>query len=226
MGTMILWARCVTSSGVPGCRKVSGPGRLKFDTFSADVLDLTERAQLGLWHRERMLGGWKAALSHLGHVLGESLLCDGTDGRVPRGELRLEAVVQAEEVVDHLHLPARVHTGTDPDRRHRKAARDQGGHLGGDALEHDREAARVLEGARVGEQLSRGVRRLALDAVAAERCVRLRREPHVPHHRDARIDERRDLRQHAPTALELDRVRARLLEQPRAVCESVVHGEV
>ena len=62
-----------------------------------------------------------------------------------------------------------------------------------DRLEHDRERARLLERARVGEDLLGGVVAAALHLESAERVHALRREPDVPDDREcprARCDGR------------------------------------
>mmetsp|Transcript_19979 Transcript_19979/g.62131 ORF Transcript_19979/g.62131 Transcript_19979/m.62131 type:complete len:207 (+) Transcript_19979:1363-1983(+) len=173
-----------------------------------------------------MLRAGEAARGHVGHVLGERPAADRADRRVPRGKLWLELVVEAEEVVHHLHLAARGHARADPDRRHAQLRCDERGELVRHHLKHDGEAARRLERARVREELARGDGRLTLHRVAAEGGVRLRRQSNMAHHRNARVDEGTHLREDAPPALQLHRVGAALLEQPRAVVHAVVGVEV
>ena len=83
----------------------------------------------------------------------------------------------------------------------------------GHALEHDRERARGLQRLGVVQQPV-AVLAPALDPVAAERVDRLRGEAEVRHHRDAGRDQLLDLPGHPLAALQLDRVRPGLLEEP------------
>ena len=81
----------------------------------------------------------------------------------------------------------------------------------GDRLEDDREAARRLQRERLVEHRPGALGGAALGAVAAERGRRLRRQPDVAHDRHAGAHDRaRPL----GGALDLDRVAARLLDEP------------
>ena len=91
------------------------------------------------------------------------------------------------------------------------AAHDHVGDVGRDRLEDDREAARLLERERLVEHRARALGGAALRAVAAERGRRLRRQPDVAHDRDAGADDRAGA---LGRALDLDRVAARLLDEP------------
>ena len=73
------------------------------------------------------------------------------DVRVALDELRLEAVVDAQQVVQDEHLAVRAAARADPDDRDLHVRHDRVGHLGRDGLEDDREAARLLERERVVE---------------------------------------------------------------------------
>ncbi len=117
------------------------------------------------------------------------------------------------------HLTVRPGAGADADRRHREAAGDllRDGRRHG--LEHDREASGGLERERIGEEADGLVRRPALRLEAAEHRRRLRGQADVTHHRDARADDRRDAGQGRACALELDGVRAGLLDEADRVLE-------
>ena len=77
------------------------------------------------------------------------------------------------------------------------------GHLVGDALEHDGEAAGGGQGLGVGHQLERRAVLAALDLEAAHGVHRLRGEAEVAHHGDLGVDEGLDHRQALAPALEL-----------------------
>ena len=67
----------------------------------------------------------------------------------------------------------------------------------------------------------------ALGAVAAERGGRLRRQPDVAHDRDAGGDDRAGARDgHRAAALELDRVAARLLDEPHRGRHGLLVGDL
>jgi hypothetical protein len=78
--------------------------------------------------------------------------------------------------------------------------------VGRHGLDEDRERARVLEGARVGDEAVHGGGVAALHAVAAQLAERLGRQADVAHHGDARVGDRAHARRHARAALELHRV--------------------
>jgi len=89
---------------------------------------------------------------------------------------------------------------------------------------HDqRERAGVLQGDGLAEHLV-GVAAPALHAVTAELVLALRCETDVRHHRDAGIGEQPHLRQHRQPALELHRVRARLLHEAHRGGERLLGG--
>ena len=96
------------------------------------------------------------------------------------------------------------------------------GHRRRHALEHEREAPGLLERQRVLEQLARLLGRAALGLEAAEHRRRLRRQPDVAHHGDARADKRPHPREHRPCALDLHRVRAGFLDEAHCV----LHGRL
>ena len=102
------------------------------------------------------------------------------------------------------------------------ASRDRLGDRGRHGLEHDREAAGLLERERVLVELH-GLRgRPALGLEAAEHRRRLRGQPDVAHHGHAGARERANAREHRSGALQLDRVRARLLDEADRVLERLL----
>src|SRR3954453_21873079 len=129
------------------------------------------------------------------------------------GEARAHAVVDAQQVVEDQDLAVGRRAGADADDRNLHALHDRLGHRGGDRLEHDREAAGVLEVEGVAVHAERTASRAALRLVAAERGGGLRGEADVPHHGDAGVDDRPGPLHGDAAALELDRVAARLLDE-------------
>src|SRR5215208_1450664 len=136
------------------------------------------------------------------------------DGRVLLDELRLEALVDREQVVQDEHLAVRARAGADADDRHLHELHDHVGHVGRDRLEDDREAAGVLQRERIVEHVLRPLGGAALGAVAAEGGRRLRREADMAHDRHAGPHDRPRALGHRAAALELDGVAARLLDEP------------
>jgi hypothetical protein len=63
------------------------------------------------------------------------------------------AVVDAEQVVEHQHLAVGGRPGADPDHGDLHPRHDQLGEVAGDGLEHDGEAAGLLERDRVVHHL-------------------------------------------------------------------------
>eukprot|EP00962_Isochrysis_galbana_P018535 scaffold5356_cov118-Isochrysis_galbana.AAC.5 len=108
-------------------------------------------------------------------------------------EARDHAVVQAEDVVEDLHLSAGANAGADADGRHANLASHKVSHWRRHHLEHEREAAGLLERVSFVDQPAGRVGRLALHAVAAQLRVRLGCEADVTHHRHARVDQRAHL---------------------------------
>ena len=101
--------------------------------------------------------------------------------------------------------------GGDVERRRRRR-----GDGAGDALEDDREAPRVPKPNRAIDHLHRLVVAPTLGPEPAEDGDGLRGEADVAHHRDAGVDERPGgVDATRPTALELHRVHAPLLQKPR-----------
>ena len=127
-------------------------------------------------------------------------------------ERRDAAGGEAGPVGPDQQLAVGVRAGADADRRDRQLRGDPLGDLGRHHLQHDGERAGVLDGVRVGEQLL-GALAAALDDVAAQLVLALRREPDVRHHRDAGRHDAADLLGAAHAALELDRVGAGLLHE-------------
>ena len=86
--------------------------------------------------------------------------------------------------------PSQSGAGADADRRHVERLRDARGDRRRHRLEHDREAARLLQRERVVVELLRRRRRAALRLEAAELRRRLRRQADVAHHPDVRVGDR------------------------------------
>jgi hypothetical protein len=148
------------------------------------------------------------------------------EARVPLDEAGEVTLGEAEQVVVDEHLAVRVAARADADRRHCEPSRHFGSDRCGDGLENDGERAGVLERERALDQLCGGCGRLALRLEAAELRGRLGRQADVPHDRDARVDDRLHSRDHRACALELDRVRAGLLDEADRVLECLFVGDL
>ena len=124
-----------------------------------------------------------------------------------------------------LHLAAGAAAGADADGGHAEPRRDLGGDGRRHHLQHDGEAARLLERVSVEQELRRRRRRPPLDLVAAEGGERLRREPDVADDGDAGVDGGAHHRDGAAAALDLHSVHPALLEQAHRVARGVGRGE-
>ena len=100
-------------------------------------------------------------------------------------EARREAAVDAEHVVHHEHLPVCAPSGSDSDCGYGELGRDLGGELGRYLLEHNREAAYLLQKLCVGNQFAGFLLFAGADAVGAELVDALRGKAQVAHHGDA-----------------------------------------
>src|SRR4051794_10760894 len=173
-----------------------------------------EAGELLRRHRVAVLGARVPAAPHVvgeGRDAGDHLVLEV---RVALDELRAEPLADAEQVVEDEHLPVDRRPGADADDGHVEALHEDLRHRGRDRLEDEREAPRLLQGERLrGDPLGRGGG-AALGPVAAERRRRLRREPHVPHDRDAGPDDGAGAGHRGrAAALELHRVDAGLLDE-------------
>ncbi len=103
-----------------------------------------------------------------------------------------------------------MRAGPDADGGDAQALGDPGGELGGDAFEHERKAARLLQPTRVFQDPEGVVGCPALHLEAAHGMYALRRQAQVPHHRDLAIHQRADHVQALGAALQLHRGSAAL----------------
>src|SRR5579864_4235304 len=168
----------------------------------------------------------KLARLHLGDVLRESRDRNLRQVRVPLRELRLEVGENAQQVVAEQDLAVGARTRADADRRDlellRNDTRDRGRHR----FEFEHEAAGVLDGERVGQDLHRRRGGTSLDLEAAEDGNRVRRESDVRGRRNAGIDERlQDMRLRLAT-LRLDRIAARFLHETGRIGKRAIDGVV
>ena len=160
-----------------------------------------------------MLGGRERPRTHLvgvGAHARDHLVLDRGEAL---GEARAVAVIDAQQVVEHEHLAVGGGTGADADDRDLHALHDRVGDRRGDGLEHDREAAGVLQVEGVAGDVERALCRAPLGAVAAQRGRRLGRQAHVALDRDPGVDDGAGALHGHAAAFELDRVDARLLDE-------------
>ena len=177
------------------------------------------------FHLDGVVHAWKPVVGDVAHVRLDCTLHGRAAVAVPLGEAR-GGVEEAEDVVGHEDLPRRGVAGADPDGRDAQPLGDVVGDLRGDTLEHDGEAAGLLQRLGVGDERGGGRGGLPLHPVPPQLAVRLRRQTDVPHHRDTARDDRLDLVAHAHPALQLDAVGAALLEHAYRVLGRRGGGQV
>src|ERR671919_1176237 len=93
--------------------------------------------------------------------------------RVGLDELRVAALAEPHEVVEHQDLAVAGGPRADPDRRDRDRLGHPAGHVRGDPLEHQREDPRLLQRLRLGQEPLGGLVLSGLDPVAAHGVDRL-----------------------------------------------------
>ncbi len=123
--------------------------------------------------------------------------------------------IHAGHVGPDQHLSVTARPGADAYGRDQQLLGDPRGQVSGHQLQDDGEGAGLLEGQCIGEQLIAG-RAAPLDPVAPEPVDALGGQPDVTHDRHAGLGQELDLRDHPAPTLELDGVRARLLDQPQS----------
>src|SRR5690606_37849951 len=89
-------------------------------------------------------------------------------------ESRRDPLLETEQVVEDQHLAVAGGAGADPDGRDLEPLADLAGQRRGDALEHQREGARLLAGDRGFEQRRARPGAASLHLEAAEAVNRLR----------------------------------------------------
>ena len=162
------------------------------------------------------------------HIVGERLhRLDrlALEVGVAAHELRHETIFDAEQIVIDEHLPVGVHTGSDADGRDRDRLRDHLGHSHGDTLQHDGEAAGVLE--RLGglNELAGVLGLGALHLEATHRVDRLGGQTDMAHHWDLGVDDLLDHRESLTPALKLHRVRTGT-HQPSSIAHCLLRRDV
>ena len=115
--------------------------------------------------------------------------------------------------------PSQSGAGADADGGNGERRRDPLGQRGRQQLEHDGARPRLLERLASASSRSAAGCVAALHPVAAERVHRLGREPEVADHGNAPVHERAHRLRHRAAALELDAVRAGLLQHAARVAD-------
>src|SRR3954453_14008186 len=137
--------RAMTASVCKGLGSASGHAAARRANGAPEPFELLRGDAVGV------LGTGEDAATHLLGVRPHPAHHLLADRRVLLDELRLEALVDREQVVEHHHLAVRARARADADDRHLHELRDHVGPLGRDRLEDDREAAGLLQGERVLE---------------------------------------------------------------------------
>ena len=193
---------------------------------TSDVLSFRDhRCELvvfGIVHRVGVVVVGKRALFDFLDVFPDAV--DGDFGQLGEalGEFRLEVGEHAEQVVAEQNLAVGSDACADADCRDRQLLGDQFRDLGRHGFEFQHEAAGILDGERVLENLHRGVGRAALDLEAAEHRDGVRRQADVRSGRDAGIDQRLENMRLRLAALRLDRVAQGLLHEARGIGERAI----
>ena len=125
-----------------------------------------------------------------------------------------KALVDAQHVVDHEHLPVGAAAGADADRGNRQLLRHAFGQHGGNLFEHDGEAAGLFQKTCVAHQLFGLGLFPGADGIGAELVDRLRRKPQMPHDRNAGREDALDRFEDLLAAFELHGVGLGLLHDP------------
>ena len=84
-----------------------------------------------------MLGVWVAAVADVGGEVLDRIAHVARQLRITPQELRAEAIVQTQKVVQHEHLSVAVRPCADADRGDVKCSRDNFGQCAGHELEHE-----------------------------------------------------------------------------------------
>src|SRR3954454_23049367 len=186
-----------------------------------------EPFQLGRVDRVVVLRRGVAAGAHVGGERGHAGVHLVLDVRVALDEPRAQALADPEQVVEDQDLAVGRRAGADPDDDRLHLGHDLGRHGARHRLEDDREAARVLQRERLARDPRRALAGPSLRAPASERRRGLRREADVAHDRDARAHDRPGARdRHLVAALELDRVRAGLLDVAHRARDRLLVGDL
>ena len=122
---------------------------------------------------------------HLAVIRSKRLGHGLTHRRKTPHELGYLIPIQAQHVLPDQDLAVAARSGADADGDDVQLPGNQGGQLGGHALQHHGKGSRSLDGQRVGQQGGSPVLPLALDLEASEGVVRLGGHPDVGAHRDA-----------------------------------------
>ena len=129
----------------------------------------------------------------------------------------MNSLKSPREVLGYQHLPVAGRRSADPDRGRRNAGRDLARDGLHDALDDDRERARVGHGAGIVDDLAGGLAALPLNAETAVRVDRLRHKPDMSHDRYAALHKKRDRRSQRRARFQLDAVATGFPHDPGGV---------
>jgi hypothetical protein len=188
------------------------------------------RAQLGELGRIDLVGVLGPGVAVRAHVLrigGDALVHLLLEVGVALDEARAEAVPDAEQVVEDEHLPIGRGAGADADHGDLEQRHELVGDGAWDRLEHQREAAGILQRERLGGDPRGSSGGAPLRLPASQRGGRLRGQAHVAHHRDAGAHDRPcALGRRLAAALQLDRLAAGLLDHPQCRADRLLVGDL
>lgn len=156
-----------------------------------------------------------------------TVLGDGVDDGFPEvgvrfGVPRGVAGVDAQQVVEDEDLSVASSASADTDGGNAHGRGDFGSGFGRDTFEDDREGAGMFRGLGVGQQLAF----VALHAVAAELMNALWPKSAMGHYRNASGNEPSDYLRLLHSALKLDRLAPRLLEDAAGVFDGLMDAQM
>ena len=171
-----------------------------------------------------LLGG-EGAVLHLAVVGPESAAHHGSHLGEALDELGLP-LSHAQHILPDQHLPVAAAAGADADGDDVQLPGDEGGQLGGHALQHHHKSPCFLDGQGILQDLPGSVFSLALDLEAPHGVAGLGGHPHVGAYRDAAGGDGPDPVADRRAPFQLHGVGAGLLHQPAGVGHRLLHGDL
>lgn len=144
----------------------------------------------------------------------------------PTQELRLEALVESQHVVEHQYLAVACVARTDTYHGAADSLGDLCGQCGRYFLQHDGEAAGFVQQLGIMQQLVGLGFLLGTQSVAAKLVDRLRRESQMTHHGDTGLHHPFNLRQDLLAALQLHAIAAGLFQDAYGIAYGIFCGNL
>ena len=187
---------------------------------------IPETFELGVLDFEHVAFVWESGGFNFLSVRGQRVTDYVGRVHVLLCELRLKAVVHANDVVEYLDLAVRSTASTNPNCGNVQRLGDLRRNALWHALQDDGEAAGFLQRHCILVQPHSRFCSLSLDLEPAELCRRLRGQPNVPLDGDARIDDSSNAAFDAGAPFELHGVHPTLLHEAAGVLDRIVNVQV